>query len=108
MVGCHVGVIVVVRSRRAQHLTLVGWSVYTGPAKMYSRSKSVGTSARSSLGQICEVHLTLTSAGTVTRTSFFSTHHYHGVEVIGPVDEVTTSILLRIMGRLVCASLRAI
>ena len=99
MVSCHVGVIVVVRSWRAQHLTLVGRSVYPGPAEMYGRSKRVRISARSSLGQICEVHLALASARTVARTPFFSAHHDHRVKVVSPIDEVPTSIHQRIVRR---------
>ena len=89
-------------------MTLVGRSVYPGPAEMYGRSKCVRISARSSLGQICEVHLALASTRTVARTPFFSTHHDHRVKVISPVDEVPTSIQHRIVRRQVPTSLNTI
>ena len=89
-------------------MTLVGYSFSSGPTEMHSWSKCVSISAGSSLCHVCEVHLALAGAGTVARTSLFSTHHYHRVKVISPVNKVPTTILLRIVRRLVSAPLNTI
>ena len=99
MVLSRVGVIVVVGRWRAHDLTLVGRSFSARSMKVYGRSERVSIGARSALSQIRKVHLTLSRARAVARTSLFSTHHYHGVKIIGPVDKISAAILQGVVSR---------